>query len=288
MEYELITVKQLPVLEEQFKAIGADIEAKVTKCKNMVVTESNYKDIKKVRAELNKESKTYADNFRSVKERVLEPWNVIEIAYKDNVRDKYAEADRELKAKIYEVEGELKAAKEDEIRKYYEEYAKSVHVDFVDWERAGIRVGLSDSKKSLKDASKALLDKVASDLEAIEALPQGDDYKHEVGADYRLTLDLSRSLQKIADRHARLEEEKKRAALRQQRIEKERAHAEAVAAQMAEEMPEAIQEPLQAPVEEKEINYVVSFRVTCPEHLKGELVRAFKMLKDIGCTFERI
>ena len=49
MAYELITVKQLPALEEHFKEIGAEIDAKVTQCQNMVVTEDNYKDIKKIR-----------------------------------------------------------------------------------------------------------------------------------------------------------------------------------------------------------------------------------------------
>ena len=54
---QLITVKQLPVLEEKFREKGAEIEEKVKTCQSMVVTEDNYKEIKKIRADLNKESK---------------------------------------------------------------------------------------------------------------------------------------------------------------------------------------------------------------------------------------
>ena len=289
MAYELITVKQLPALEEHFKEIGAEIDAKVTQCQNMVVTEDNYKDIKKIRAELNKEAKTYAEDFRAVKAMVLDPWTSVEDSYKDNIRSKYFEADQELKAKIYEVEGELKAQKEAEIKSYYNEYAQSVGVDFVEWERTGIRVGLSDSKKSLKDIAKKTLDDIVADLAAIESLPQEEKYKLEVGAEYRQTLDLPRSLQRVADRYARLEEEKRRREEMQKLQEWEAEHAkelEEAAEEYAEEILEE-EEPLQAPVteeiQEEKVN-VLAFTVEYPESAAPDVVDALKLMKAAGCT----
>ena len=89
---QLITVKQLPVLEEKFREKGAEIEEKVKTCQSMVVTEDNYKEIKKIRADLNKESKQYAEQFKEVKSKVLTPWQIVEEAYTENIKLKYAEA----------------------------------------------------------------------------------------------------------------------------------------------------------------------------------------------------
>ena len=55
MENGLIIVKQLPVIEDQLAAVKESITERVNQALSLVCTEDTYKDIKKVRAELNKE-----------------------------------------------------------------------------------------------------------------------------------------------------------------------------------------------------------------------------------------
>lgn len=224
MANELILVKQLPILEEKFQEKGAEIEEKVQQAKALLVTEDNYKDIKKIRATLNKEFKEYASEFRTVKEQVLEPWSRIEKAYKDNIKNKYEMADRDLKIKINEVEQGLKDEKREEIKAYYEEYAQSVGVDFVDWDRAQIKVGLSDSKKSLKEQAQKLLDGIVSDMELIES----QDHKEAILAEYKICLDVNKAILTVNDRIKREEEERKAAEAREAQREAEAAHDEEV------------------------------------------------------------
>ena len=50
---ELITIKQLPVLTEEFKKLGVEIDTKLANINDLVVNEDTYKDVKKIRAEFN-------------------------------------------------------------------------------------------------------------------------------------------------------------------------------------------------------------------------------------------
>jgi ATP-dependent Lon protease len=70
----------------------------------LILSDENRKDIKKIRAELNKERMAFAEEFTVVKAEVLGPWQAVEDAYKENVQSKYKEADAALKVKIDEIE----------------------------------------------------------------------------------------------------------------------------------------------------------------------------------------
>lgn len=275
---ELITVKQLPVLEEKFREKGAEIEEKVKACQSMVVTEDNYKDIKKVRAELNKEAKLYADEFRTVKIRVLTPWELVETAYNENVKKKYAIADQELKTKIGEVEQVLKDEKEAEITAYFEEYRQSLELDFVRWEDAQIRVGLSDSKKKLKEQAKEFLDHITDDLELIST----QEHKAEILAEYKRTLNVSRAITTVSDRIAREEAERKAEAERQAKKEEEAKHDEEVRSHFT--APRQAKYPAEI-VDEPYREHFISFKVYGSVE---ELTQLVSFMKENGYRYEQI
>ena len=54
---DLIVVKQLPIIQEQLKQLSTEIEQKVENAKSLVCTEETVKEVKQVRADLNKEFK---------------------------------------------------------------------------------------------------------------------------------------------------------------------------------------------------------------------------------------
>ena len=179
---ELITIKQLPQIEEHLKELSIEIDKKVENAKSLVCTEENVKAIKQIRADLNKEFKEVEQQRKTVKEKILESYMQFEGVYKTYISDKYKEADGELKNKIDTTEDELRARKEQEVRDYFEEYKQSLFIDFIKFEDAKIKVGLSDSKTSLKKQVKDFIDRVNTDLATIML----QEHKEEILVEYKL------------------------------------------------------------------------------------------------------
>ena len=203
---DLIIVKQLPQIEEHLKELSAEIDKKVEYAKSLVCTEESVKAIKQVRADLNKEFKELEAQRKNVKEQIFAPYNQFEEVYKVYIADKYKSSDLDLKTKIDNTENELKAQKEQEIKDYFEEYKTANNIDFVDFKQANINVTLTASKKSLKEQAKKFIDEIVDDLKLIET----QDCKEEILVEYKQTLNISRAIQDVANRHKLLEEEKRK------------------------------------------------------------------------------
>lgn len=206
MKEGLIVIKQLPQIEEHLKDLSTEIDKKVKDAKSLICTEESVKTIKQVRADLNKEFKELEIQRKAVKEQILEPYVQFEEVYKTYISDKYKEADIDLKQKIDSTEKELKNKKEQEIKDYFEEYKTANNIDFINYEQANIHVTLTASKKSLKEQAKKFIDEIVDDLKLIET----QEGKEEILVEYKRNLNVSKSIQEVANRHKLLEEEKKR------------------------------------------------------------------------------
>lgn len=203
---ELIVVKQLPIIQEQLKQLSEEIDEKVNSAKGLVCTEETVKEVKQVRADLNKEFKDLEGQRKLVKEQVLAPYMQFEEVYKEYVSDKYKSADIELKSKIESIESELKAKKEQEIKDYFEEYKTVNNIDFIVYEQAKINVTLTASIKSLKEQAKVFIDKIVDDLKLIET----QEHKAEILVEYKQTLNVSQAITTVTNRFKAIEEEKRK------------------------------------------------------------------------------
>lgn len=206
MTENLIVIKQLPQIEEHLKDLSSEIDVKVNNAKKLVCTEETVKTVKQVRADLTKDFKNLEEQRKTVKEQILAPYMQFEEVYKTYVSNKYKEADIDLKQKIDSTENELKKQKEQEIKDYFEEYKTANNIDFINYEQANINVTLTASKKSLKEQAKKFIDKIVDDLKLIET----QEGKEEILVEYKQNLNVSKSIQEVANRHKLLEEEKKR------------------------------------------------------------------------------
>ena len=202
MNAEMIVVKQLPVIEQQLQVIKTEVTKKVEDALSLVCTEDTVKDVKKVRAELNKELTYWEDKRKQVKKEVLAPYNAFESVYKDCISNTYNKADKELKSKIDTVEKELKASKAREVLDYFNEYMNSVETaigtplyEFVLFENANINVTLSASLKSLKEKAKDYIDRICDDLNLIST----QEHKDEIFYEYRNTLNVSTAITTVAN-----------------------------------------------------------------------------------------
>lgn len=244
MDNALIRVTQLPVIEEQLRALKANIDQKVNDALALACTPDTIQAVKSTRAELNKEFSSLEDQRKAVKKAVLGPYEQFEAVYKECVADGFKRADAALKDKISAVEGELKAACEEKLRAYFEELCQAEHIGFLKYEDAHITVDMASAKqkdpRKLKEALAIFVTGVAQDLHAIRKM----DDALEILTEYRGCLDLARAVSIVDDR--RRKEAEAQAELERRKAAEE-AEAAAVEKVRATAPPEALLPPVQVP-----------------------------------------
>lgn len=243
MNENLITLKQAPIIVyEQIKAVGQQIEAKIAELNldNQLVTDETLKSAKNTRTMLRKELAVFEEQRKFIKEQVNTPYEAFEKAYKEHIKVHYDKADNTLKYKIDEVQNRLLNDKQGRIKDYFTELCQSQCIDFLIFERLPLNITLSDSDKKFKEQVANFVGEVSKSLEFIESLTDPDEYKAEILADYKQTLDVMRSIN-----NAKYRKQQREAEL--QRIEAQRAAAEQ--ARLAAEARTKEVAPLQAPEE---------------------------------------
>lgn len=240
----LITVKQLPIIEEHLERMRQEITTIIEEALALPVTDETVKEIKKKRSALNKQFKELDAKRKEVKKKVIEPYDTFEKIFKTCITEPFKEADEQLGAKIAEVENARKAEKEESVKAYFTEYAVSLNLpNFITYERMGLEIIFSTSLKRYKEQVKAFLDRAASDLQLIETQEHSD----EILVEYKKSLDASRAILVVNNRHKMIEAEKQRAEERRRRREEEAARAAEVETVREEEI--TMQAPEEAPAE---------------------------------------
>ena len=254
MNENIITVQQLPVIVyERLESVGQEIDKRIAALDldKQLVTEDTKKAVKDTRAMLNKELKDFEEQRKRIKEQVAAPYMAFEKAYNSFIKEKYEKADGILKVKIDEFDKRLKADKEERIRAYFTELCQANNIDFLPFERLCLNIRLNDSDKSLKDIVNTNIDNVVKSLEFIESLTDPDEYKAEILADYKQTLDVMTAINNAKYRKQQREAELARIEAQKAAAEQVRLAKEVAPLQAPEEVPApAIQE---APVSPQEV-----------------------------------
>lgn len=199
---EIIAIKQLPIIEEQLMKIKEKIKERAEAALAMECNEETVKEVKKVRAELNKDYMDLENRRKAVKAEILKPYEAFEQVYNDCVTEVFKLTDAKLKEKIASVENDLKAEKEKAVRAYFDEYRQSLGITFIDFEQTGIDITLSASLKSLKEKAAGFLEQIKKDLDLI----QTQEYPEEILVEYKKTLDVSQAILLVIERHRAIEE----------------------------------------------------------------------------------
>ena len=287
---ELIVVRQIPVIEDQLRFVKPQVEARANAALSLVCTEDTYKEIKRERAALNREYAALEAKRKEVKAAIMGPYEQFEAVYKDCVGGIYAEADKQLKAKIAAVEDGLKQQKTDELIVWYDEYRASLGIDadLAPFERAGITVTLSDSKKSLRAKAQTFLDRIRDDLAMIAT----QEHQDEILVEYRKTLNASGAILTVTQRHQAAEAEKTRREAMRAAAEARAAAAQAVAEIVEEEEPDIMipvaaapdpeLPPEAAPPKSDDPVMRATFTVTAP---RSKLIELRNFLKNGGYEY---
>lgn len=259
MNENLITLKQAPIIVyEKIKAVGQQIEAKIAELNldNQLVTDETLKSAKNTRTMLRKELDGFETQRKYIKEQVNAPYEAFEKAYKEHIKVHYDKADNTLKYKIDEVQNRLLNDKQGRIKDYFTELCQSQGIDFLIFERLPLNITLSDSDKKFKEQVANFVGEVSKSLEFIESLTDPDEYKAEILADYKQTLDVMRSINNAKYRKQQREAELQRLEAQKAAAEQARLVAEAKAKEVAPlQAPEEVQPPAiqEAPAPPQEV-----------------------------------
>lgn len=282
MNANLITLVQIPIIEEQLKLLSGKIDVKVNEAVNLVCNEDTVKAVKAVRAELNKEFQELEAQRKAIKTAIMEPYEAFEDVYKEYVSSKFKTADNELKSKIDSVEGELKSRKEAEVKEYFEELAQTININFITFESMNLKVNLSDSVKKLKEKVHEFLTKVSEDVNMISTLDE--ELRADVMAEFKRNgFNAANAAITVTERNRlrREEAENIRKAEEARKAEAERIAQARAAAGVAVKAPE-VKKPAEVTQEKL---FSLKFKVTAT---KQELVELKAFLETGGYTYESI
>lgn len=250
-DLSLITVSQLPIIEEQLERLKLIIDERTSAAAELKCTEKNKQEVKNVRAQLTKEKEALIERYKAALDEVTAPIVAVQDKFKECIEG-YKIADEKLKEQISIIENAQKEVKRAEVVAYFEEYAQSKGIDFLNFDDLGIKITLSASEKSLKKQVADFLERVACDLKMIET--QEDE--EEILVEYKKSLNASDAITIVKERKKRIEAEKARKASEAEYRAKAKAAEQAVMNAAEEQTepsgadstePQANDEPLTAP-----------------------------------------
>lgn len=270
-ENKLIVLEQLPIIKATLENLSIEIKEKVDNATNLVCNEDTIQEVKKTRAELNKEFNDLETQRKEVKNAIMSKYDEFEEIYKENVSSLYKQADASLKEKIDNVENELKFEKESELRDFFNQHCESNNIDFITFENVNLNITLSASIKSLKQQILDFIEKISNDLKLIEV----EEYKDEILIDYTQTLDFTKSKLNIVERHKRLEELAKAREKVEDRLKQEEKNVEKVNKVIEINTPKEI-------IEDQDI-IKVQFTI---ETTKSNIIKLKEFLKENNINYE--
>ena len=274
-------IKSVGEIESNMKEVKGYVEKLKYYYSNVVFTEETMKEAKEEKAKVNKFKAEVADYRKNIIKEYNKPIEAFEKAARETenlLKDTY----NTINSQVAIYEEKLKQTKEEEVRDYFKEYKTANNIDFVEFEQANINVTLTASKKSLKEQAKSFIDKIKDDLKLIET----QECKEEILVEYKQTLNISRAIQEVANRHKLLEEEKrKQEELKNKQLEEAQRQADISIKEQEIATKNALGNfAIEAPkVEEQEEILILNFKVRAT---KSKLKELKKFLDEGGYDYE--
>jgi hypothetical protein len=272
-------IKSLGEIESNIKEVQNYAVELNNYYKNIVFTEDTMKIAKDEKSKVNKFKKIVEDYRKKTVEEWKKPIAQFETLSKDTEKI-LADTYITINSQVSNYEDKQKQEKEKEIRDYFEEYKQSLSIDFIKFEDAKIRVGLSDSKTSLKKQAKDFIDRVNTDIATIML----QEHKEEILVEYKQNgYVLSMAISTVMNRIKAVEEtKKKQEEIKQKQLEEAQRIADEDIKIQTEVTKQALdnfrvteQEILQAPTVEEKQEEILTLRFT----VKGTRTK-LKALKE--------
>lgn len=242
----LITIRQLPVIQQNLIAVKSKWEKMAEEAESMVPSEDSVQDLKNMKAAINAEFKELDEQRKATKKAYAAPWEAVEATYKECVTEPKDRAIASLQKQIDDFESKLVEKTRKVLEDYCYELLALERIDFLTFDKAmdlaGIkRISLTDAKKrdprALKDALASAITRVATGMAQIQQMEDSA----EIMVEFKKSFDAGSAAAIVYQRKRQKAEAE---AELQRRKEEDARRAEAVAAVEA-----AAPMPIQAPEE---------------------------------------
>jgi hypothetical protein len=209
---KIISIRQLPIIEQALDEISKSIDLEIKKAKELVPIDPSKttSSLKKIRAKLKKDFDFIELQRKAVKSEIMKPYLEFESIYKSKISDKYKEADNYFKNKISEIESEVKTEKEIKIKTYFDDLTAAKNISGIDYEDLKIDVKISGSLRSYYEQVKNRVENISNDFEAINALNLDENQKYEFILEYKKTFDLTGTVLKLEQKRKDIEKLKEK------------------------------------------------------------------------------
>lgn len=243
----LITVVP-PQIEEQLATLKAEWLAKAEKAQELECTPATLKTVKAERAAMRKEFDAIEQQRKAALAPIRAKVDAFQDVYKDCVTSPFNKADETYRAKIAEVENGIKRECERRMREYFAELTAVHNVPWLEYERAGLKIGLTEAQQAtprkLQDALSEFVARVANDVDAIGRM----DDAAEIMNEYRKSFHLSDAVMLVQRRKEAIERDRRIMAEREAAESALREAVAKVAAASVIEPPKPIEAPKPDPV----------------------------------------
>lgn len=269
---KVIVVEQLPKITQQLQLISDEVDKEIEYALSLEVNDDTIKEVKNVRAKLNKINTTLEEKRKTIKNAILSPYEQFLEIYDKLVKNKLNEADNTLKMRINAIEEQQKKEKQEELELFAKEYIKVNNLEnIISFDDIPLNITLSSSMKSLKEQILAFIEKVKNDMQLIEN--ENEQYVDEILIEYSNNgFDYTKAKLKVIERYKKIEE------IKQKREEKQEIE------KQEQEIFEKVEE-ITSPVEiiEDEDILTVTFTIT---DTKENIIKVRDFMKENMIKYE--
>lgn len=199
---DLITVTQLPVIEDQLRSVKAEWDAKLAEALVLPCTPDTVKTVEAIRSVMRKDFAALDTRRKEIEEIASAPIKQFKATFKECIGDSFTQTDQALKEKIDLVKDGLRDDKRAGIESHFNKRLASFGLDFPSFAQSGINVILSATDESLIKQVDQFAERVAGEVEMIKGLPFAD----EVLVEYKACLIAHNAIKIVNERHKAAEE----------------------------------------------------------------------------------
>lgn len=240
-------------ISAQIKSVG-EITSNISQVKTFANNLKEYYSNIKFSEETLKLAKDEKSNINKFKTKISE--------YRKDIVKKFNEPIKQFEELAKETENVLKETYElinqqvthfedvekektvEEMKEFFEEYKTSKEINFVSFDDVGLKVTLTASKKSMKEAITTFVDKRASDIEIINLQPNSE----EILVEYKSNgYDLNKAISTVMNRIEMIKREAEIKA--QQKVERE---------EVINNLSKFIEAPVEEVIEVKEVELLTT------------------------------
>lgn len=268
---ELVKVETMPSIFYQLEKIGNCIDKELEKVKDLKATDENKQEVKNIRNGISNALAKFEERRKEIKNQILEPYNIFNEKYEEEIKVKLENASKELTNKINEIENIQKKEKEDKIIFFVEQHILSYDLqDIISYKDIPIKVSLSTSEKKLKDEALKFIVKVRDEINLINL---EENYKEEILYEYKNNnFNYIQAKSIVLDRHKKIELVRSSLEISNQKLEEDNKVVENVDT-LVSAPKEIVEEELQ------EVTFTI-------KATKEQIQKVIKFLKSEGINYD--